>query len=213
MPAKTSAPAQTRVDAVRNRARLIDAGRAALADGGLDVSIEEIVRRAGFAKGTFFRHFTGKDALVRALLADRLVRLGEIAREVNETHAPGWEALRTMMERFIDHVAADCSFSECLRGDSVDDPEVQPAREALHEQVSRTLAAAQATGEVRPDVDRSDLEMVMMAILSATTPVHATHPHLGRRYMRLFLDGIRSGTPSDLGGPPLGDDELRPCPR
>ena len=76
MPAKTPAPAQTRVDAVRNRARLIDAGRAALADGGLDVSIEEIVRRAGFAKGTFFRHFSGKEALVRALLADRLVRLG-----------------------------------------------------------------------------------------------------------------------------------------
>ena len=105
MPAKTSAPAQTRVDAVRNRARLIDAGRAALADGGLDVSVEEIVRRAGFAKGTFFRHFTGKEALVRALLADRLVRLAEIARDVNDTHEPGWEALRTMMERFIDQAS------------------------------------------------------------------------------------------------------------
>jgi AcrR family transcriptional regulator len=212
MPAKTSAPAQTRVDAVRNRARLIDAGRAALADGGLDVSVEEIVRRAGFAKGTFFRHFTGKEALVRALLADRLVRLAEIARDVNDTHEPGWEALRTMMERFIDHVAADCSFSECLRGEPVDDPALQPVREALDAEVSRTLAAAQATGEVRPDVDRSDLEMVMMAILSATAPVHATHPHLGRRYMRLFLDGIRSGTPSDLGGPPLGEAALEGCP-
>ena len=51
----------------------------------------------------------------------------------------------------------------------------------------------------------------MMAILSATSPVHATHPHLGRRYMRLFLDGIRSGTPSDLGGPPLGEHELGAC--
>ena len=89
---------------------------------------------------------------------------------------------------------------------------MQPAREALHAEVRRALAAAQATGEVRPDVDRSDLEMVMMAILSATSPVHATHPHLGRRYMRLFLDGIRSGTPSDLGGPPLGEHELGACP-
>ncbi|MGZ8513300.1 MAG: TetR/AcrR family transcriptional regulator [Candidatus Limnocylindria bacterium] len=206
MPASTPPPAQTRIDAVRNRRRLLDAGREALAEGGLDVSIEEIVRRAGFAKGTFFRHFAAKDALVQALLADRLLRLAEIAREVNATHEPGWDALRTMMERFIEHAAADCSISECLGGHPVIGTEAQPAHAALQTEVRYTLKAAQATGEVRPDVDRSDLEMIMMAILGATARLHSTHPHLGRRYVRLFLDGLRSGTLNDLGGPPLGDE-------
>jgi hypothetical protein len=50
-----------------------------------------------------------------------------------------------------------------------------------------------------------------MAILGATAPLHSAHPYLGRRYVRLFLDGLRSGTVSDLGGPPLGDDETGGC--
>ena len=211
MPASTPPPAQTRVDAVRNRRRLLDAGRAALAEGGLEVSIEEIVRRAGFAKGTFFRHFATKEALIQALLADRLLRLTEIARDVNAAHEPGWDALRTMMERFVDHAAADCSISECLGGHPTIGAEARPAHAALQAEVRHTLEAAQATGEVRSDVGHSDLEIITMAILGATAPLHSTHPHLGRRYVRLFVDGLRSGTVSDLGGPPLGDDETGAC--
>jgi hypothetical protein len=115
------------------------------------------------------------------------------------------------MERFVDHAAADCSISECLGGHPTIGADAQPAHAALQAEVRHILEAAQATGEVRPDVGRSDLEIITMAILGATAPLHATHPHLGLRYVRLFLDGLRSGTVSDLGGPPLGDDETGAC--
>jgi hypothetical protein len=144
-------------------------------------------------------------------VADRLRRLTEIAREVNATHQPGWDALRPMMERFVDHAAADCSISECLGGHPTIGAEARPAHAALQAEVRHTLEAAQATGEVRSDVGHSDLEIVTMAILGATAPLHSARPHLGRRYVRLFLDGLRSGTVSDLGGPPLGDDETGAC--
>lgn len=210
MTARAPSPTPRRADAVRNRALLLQAARAVFADGGLDVSIDEIVRRAGFAKGTFFRHFPTKDALVEALVTDRLVRLGEIARDVDANHEPGWDAVRTMMERFLDSVAADRSFSESLRGGRPHEgPDVESARRELRAQVARTVAAAQATGEVRPDIAPSDLPMIIGAISSATAPVYRTHPGLGRRYLRLFLDGIRTGTPSDLGAPALGDEHLR----
>ena len=39
--------------------------------------------------------------------------------------------------------------------------------------------------------------------------MHATHPDLGRRYLALFLDGLRTARPSDLDAPVLSDEELR----
>lgn len=210
MPSRAVPSTPRRADAVRNRALLLDAARAVFADGGLEVSIEEIVRRAGFAKGTFFRHFPNKDALVEALLTDRLVRLGEIARDVNANHEPGWDAVRTMMERFLDSVAADRSFSESLQGGRPHEGAgVEAARRELRAAVARTVADAQATGEVRPDVAASDLPMIIGAISSAGAPVHRTDPGLGRRCLQLFLDGMRTAAPSDLGAPALVDEHQR----
>ena len=61
-----------RADAARNRTLILDAARAAFADGGLDVGVEEIARRAGVGKGTLYRRFPTKEALVRAIFDDIL---------------------------------------------------------------------------------------------------------------------------------------------
>ena len=58
-----------RADAARNRARVLDAARSAFAEAGLDVGVEEIARRAGVGKGTLYRRFPTKEALVRAIFA------------------------------------------------------------------------------------------------------------------------------------------------
>lgn len=46
-----------------------------LARGIEDVSIDDITRHAGVAKGSFYRYFAGKQALVRALLAPSRARV------------------------------------------------------------------------------------------------------------------------------------------
>ncbi len=61
-----------RADAARNRARVLDAARTAFAEAGLDVGVEEIARRAGVGKGTLYRRFPTKEALVRAIFEDIL---------------------------------------------------------------------------------------------------------------------------------------------
>lgn len=49
---------------------LLDAGRAlSLTHGVENVSIDDITREAGVAKGSFYRYFTDKEALIRAVLA------------------------------------------------------------------------------------------------------------------------------------------------
>jgi AcrR family transcriptional regulator len=58
----------------RTRQALLDAGLALLADRPIDaLAIDEIVRAAGVAKGSFFNHFADKDAF-SAAIASRLRR-------------------------------------------------------------------------------------------------------------------------------------------
>src|ERR1700754_516540 len=70
-----------RADAARNRARIVEAARAAFAESGLDVGVEEIARRAGVGKGTLYRRFPTKEALVRAIFEDLLEDLEALVDE------------------------------------------------------------------------------------------------------------------------------------
>jgi AcrR family transcriptional regulator len=199
-----SSETHRRADHVRNRAALLDAARVVFAEQGADAPIEEIVRRAGFAKGTFFRHFATKQVLVQALLADHLNALGDIASEINAGHAPGWETLSLMMERILDHLAHDRSLGEFLDRGAVDlSPEIAQARLRLSAEIDVAVRAAQALGEVRPDVSATDFPPIVLMITRTTARRYATHPQLGHRYLRLFLDGIRSVNATDLKARPL----------
>ena len=71
-----------RADAQRNLDRVIDAACECFAAGGVDVSIDEVARRAGVGHGTVFRRFPTKEALLDAVLGkemDRMLLLAESA--------------------------------------------------------------------------------------------------------------------------------------
>ena len=66
-----SNPVQPR--SLKTRAKLIDAARSIVAQSGLAaLRVEDVVARAGVAKGTFFAHFADKDGLLVQLIAERL---------------------------------------------------------------------------------------------------------------------------------------------
>ncbi len=214
-PPSVSPSAPRRADHVRNQARLLQAARDVFAEQGADAPIEEIARRAGFAKGTFFRHFPTKESLIQALVAEHLTALGEIAREINATREPGWESLRTMLERFLDQVADDRALADFMDSGEriVADESICLARRVLDDEVERAVTDAQARNEVRPDVSGRDIPPIMFMIIRTTARHNATQPMLGRRYLRLFLDGVRAGHASDLGEAPLPNLGKAPLPK
>src|SRR6186997_2175510 len=87
-----------RADAARNRARVLDAARTAFAESGLDVGDEEIARRAGVGKGTLYRRFPTKEALVRAIFDDILEELEAISVETDQ-QPDAREAFATYLSR------------------------------------------------------------------------------------------------------------------
>jgi AcrR family transcriptional regulator len=66
----------------KTRLALIAAGRELLAERAIDgIPVDDIVERAGVAKGSFFNHFKDKDAFAGAIAAEiRLALEGEVAR-------------------------------------------------------------------------------------------------------------------------------------
>jgi AcrR family transcriptional regulator len=85
------------------RDRLMAAGREVLAVSGLaGLRTEEVVLRAGTAKGTFFAHFPDRDHFLAALLAERLTA------EFADLRAPDdRNGLLALLERLYEAFAAD----------------------------------------------------------------------------------------------------------
>ena len=59
-----------RVDAARNRARLLAVAHQTFAAEGLAVPIDENARRAGVGAGTVYRHFPTKQSLYQAIVVE-----------------------------------------------------------------------------------------------------------------------------------------------
>ncbi|MCX8952127.1 TetR/AcrR family transcriptional regulator [Ruegeria sp. NA] len=58
---------------IKTRAKLLSAAEEVFRHGGYEtLRVDEVVKAAGVAKGTFFAHFRDKDALMEILIADKL---------------------------------------------------------------------------------------------------------------------------------------------
>lgn len=53
-----------RADAARNRQLIIDAARELFAEEGIDVTLDDVARRAGVGVGTVYRRFASKEELI-----------------------------------------------------------------------------------------------------------------------------------------------------
>ena len=104
----------TRSDATKKK--LFDAAMELIGDRGFaDASVDEIVDRAGVAKGTVYYHFSGKAELVEALIQDRLRPLAERFREAAETNADDPRAaIEALVRAELEFLSGNSSFSKLL---------------------------------------------------------------------------------------------------
>src|SRR3954469_2159181 len=80
-----------RSDARRNYEKVLEAARAAFAEGGESTALEEIARRAGVGIGTLYRHFPNRQGPVPAGALDKVE---EVARSATALEGSDpWEAL------------------------------------------------------------------------------------------------------------------------
>ena len=81
-PSLTPQAQHRRVDAARNRERILTAARDAFADPDTDVSMAEIARRAGVGSATLYRNFANRRQLLEALYVDEIDAVCEAAATI-----------------------------------------------------------------------------------------------------------------------------------
>jgi AcrR family transcriptional regulator len=180
----------TRADALQSRRLLLAAGAAAFAEHGIDVHVSEITRRAGLAKGTFFRHFPTKRALLVAILIESIHRHTSVAKNLMA------EPTNHMVERFMTASAADMAPIRAVIENAiqhhVDDPSLHEAMTELLTAAEQLLAEARSRGEIRDDVTALDLQILLMAATSTSAHFfYRDTPDLWRRYLAITLNGLR----------------------
>jgi len=104
----------TRSDATKQR--LFDAAMDLIGERGFtDASVDEIVERAGVAKGTVYYHFAGKAELVEALISDRLRPLEEAFRHAADENADDPRAaIEAIARAELEFLSEHGSFSKLL---------------------------------------------------------------------------------------------------
>src|ERR1700739_2615141 len=93
-----------RVDAVRNRERVLEAAKAVFSAGGPDASLDAVAKHAGVGIGTLYRHFPTREALFEAVYRREVQQLSELA-EALKSEADTVGALRRCLRSIVEFVA------------------------------------------------------------------------------------------------------------
>jgi AcrR family transcriptional regulator len=168
---------------------LIDAAKQCFADVGLNVSLEEIARRAGLGIGTLYRHFPSREAVVEAVYRREVEQLAE-AVPVLLTASPAGEALHRWMHLFVDYIATKRLIAPSLAQAAARSSTLYATSlELITNAISTLVKRAIEHGDVRKDCNPSDL-------LRALVGVSYGNPDVGweasaRRLVDILMDGLR----------------------
>jgi AcrR family transcriptional regulator len=185
-----------RADARRNRARVLEAADAVFASKGPSASTEEVAERAGVAIGTVFRHFPTKQALLEAVIIDRLGRLTHEAAARADADDPG-AAFFAFFAHWVELAATKHALADALANADVNVKAVESRHarvvDDLHRAVDTLLTRAQRAGAVRDDIRLR--ELIILLIGASRAAEHAAQDTaLHARTLAVVFDGLRPPT-------------------
>src|SRR4051812_8781509 len=185
-----------RRDAELNRERLLAAARELFATRGLEVTLNEIAHHAGVGVGTAYRRFANKEEVIDALFEERLQDVVSVAEEaLSATDA--WAGLVGFLERSLHMQFGDRGLTDIMNSPQLGRERVNQSRDRIAPLMTQLVARAKKQGAVRPDFNQSDLFFMQMALAAVIDRTRGLAPDLYRRYLTMWLDGIR-GPRSDF---------------
>jgi AcrR family transcriptional regulator len=207
MPRQAIPPRPLRRDAQHNRDLIIEAARIAFATEGLDVSVEEIARRAGVGMGTLYRRFPSKDDLIDAVLADAFDRYIELVEQAL-ANDDAWDGFSHFLEEALALHAANRGLKDMIATSGHGRARAEAMRVRARPLLTRLIDRAQAQGSLRADFTFEDMPLLFWTGGSVIEAGATVAPDLWRRYLGLMLDGLRASSATPLTQPPLTRAQL-----
>ncbi|MDQ8044847.1 MAG: helix-turn-helix domain-containing protein [Solirubrobacteraceae bacterium] len=188
MTAPQNSPARPlRADARRNRETILGAARDAFAEGGAEISMAEVARRAGVGMATLYRNFPNRPALLEALYLGNIVELARSADDLADL-APG-EALTTWLTRFAEYFRAKSALAdELLSATGGETTVFAESRAAIFGAAGGLLERAQAAGEIRADITLNQV----MDLVAGVGRIQNDDPTYLGQILAVALDGLRT---------------------
>jgi AcrR family transcriptional regulator len=183
-----------RADAVRNRARILEAAEVVFAAEGIEVPVDLIAEKAGVGVGTLYRHFPTKEKLCEAILLERLGGLTDDARALADAEDPA-AAFFGFIRHMVEEGAVKRDLIIAVMGAGLEFEEsAASVKDDLREAVGVLLTRAQAVGAVRQDVTPTGV----VSLIGATCQAAAhTGGAPGCDLLAIVCDGLRpQGTAS-----------------
>jgi AcrR family transcriptional regulator len=196
-----------RSDAERNRRLVLEAAARAFADEGLGVGVAEIARRAGVGNATVFRRFPTKDALVQAIVEDKIAETVAAAERAAQLADP-WAALVHYVETSAELYARDRGFFQATEQYLLEHPDLLRRHREIIDAVDPLVANAQAAGVLRDDITTLEVMGLTKAAVACTPPSSKLRADGWRRFLAIVLDGLRADAATPLPVPPVTYEEI-----
>jgi AcrR family transcriptional regulator len=198
-------PKPLRVDAERNRQRILDAARELFAERGLGVTLNDIAHHAGVGVGTVYRRFPDKNKLIDDLFEQRIEDLVGFMDEAVADPDP-WHGITVFLERALELQASDRGVKELLTGMPDGLQRLSRIRDRLFPLGSEVVRRAHESGQLRQDIEPQDLPVVQLMITTLIDAARDIDPDLWRRYLQIVLRGLSAQPELE---PPLEQPALR----
>jgi AcrR family transcriptional regulator len=199
-----------RIDAWRNRERLLNAARDAFVERGVDVPLEEVAQRAGVGIATLYRRFPNRAALMRAVA---LHVLGQVAAEAKAALAEETDSFRALA-RYL-HRSLDLRIAAVMpvldgQMDIEQDDELRQARDNLALLFETIMRSAWRSKQLRPDIGPGDIGLMVIRLARPLPGAFSREfdDAAAHRQLDIMLDGLR-GEHGKGTKPGLSLDELR----
>jgi AcrR family transcriptional regulator len=164
---------------------------------GLEAGLDEIARHAGVGTGTVYRRFPDKSMLIDALFVSRIDSLLEVA-EIALAFPNAWDGLVHFLEKSIEMQQADRGLKEllfgerCAAGAGATGSRFSAKLDSLMPTIAQIMQRAKADGQLREDVEVTDLAVMQFMLHGVGTFAAAVEPQLWRRQLTILLDGLRA---------------------
>ncbi len=164
-----------RADAKKNYDNIISVARQAFMEQGATASLREIARRAGVGMGTFYRHFSTREALLEVLLRESFDSLAQQAENLKNSSNPQ-DALLTWVQDVITFTYENRGIISIMVEAIEDlDSELHESCHALRSAGTELLSRAQSEGLANPELTGDELfDLIAALAWLREQPSHAS---------------------------------------
>jgi AcrR family transcriptional regulator len=197
-----------RADALRNRERIIEAARDLFAQRGLDITLDDVAAHAGVGVGTVYRRFASKQELIDGVFEHSVEDLAAHAEQANQNPDP-WAAVVDLAEYASTRMAVNRGLTEVIASDDAGRERVACARLRMEPAFAALFARARDAGVIRSDAHPRDFFAGIYMVSSFAEFANPVAPQAWRRYLAIFLDGLRARPDAcELPAPPMTAEQV-----